>query len=185
MIVNLTGLVGHCMPIDLNIEHLIGYLKASACCILHVFYILSHPPQFLFAAKGLYSTWERLGNISAIVEFLQNIKKQVTSALGCPYKGTSHTSPDTSECVWKVGNKVKELGLDKFEADREGNAVAKKTVNILSLGEKRLKSSTLATFNKKVRRLHDGYLDEDAELDVDEMPPEALSFEGDRQTNVE
>jgi len=29
MIVNLTGLIGHCMPIDLNIEHLIGYLKAS------------------------------------------------------------------------------------------------------------------------------------------------------------
>lgn len=63
--------------------------------------------------------------------------------------------------------------------------MAKKIVNILSLGEKRLKSLTLATFNKKVRCLHDGYLDKDAELDVDNMPPEALSFEGDGQTNVE
>jgi hypothetical protein len=116
---------------------------------------------------------------------LQNIKKQVTSELGCPYKGTSHTTPDTSDCVWKVANKVKELGLDKFEAGREGNAMAKKTVDILSLGEKRLKSSTLATFNKKVRRLHDGYLDEDAELDIDEMPPVALSLEGDGQTSEE
>jgi hypothetical protein len=90
-----------------------------------------------------------------IVEFLQNIKKQVTAALGCPYKGTSHTTPDTSDCVWKVANKVKELGLYKFEIGREGNEMAKKTVNILSLGEKRLKSSTLATFNKKVQRLHE------------------------------
>jgi len=59
--------------------------------------------------------------------------------------------------------------------------MAKKTVNIILLGEKRLKSSTLATFNKKVRRLHDGYLDEDTELDVDEMPPAALSLDGDEQ----
>jgi hypothetical protein len=140
---------------------------------------ISDPLQFLFAAKGLYSTWERLSSISAIVEFLQNIKKQVTAALGCPYKGTSHTTPDTSDCVWKVANKVNELGLYKFEIGREGNEMAKKTVNIISLSEKRLKSSTLATFNKKVRRLHDGYLDEDTELDVDEMPPAALSLDGD------
>jgi hypothetical protein len=135
----------------------------------------------IFSAKGLYSTWERLGSISVIIEFLQNIKKQVTTALGCPYTGTSHTIPDTSDCVWKVANKVKELGLYKFEPGREGNEMAKKTVNIISLGEKRLKSPTLATFNKKVRRLHDGYLNEDTELDVDEMPPAALSLDGDDQ----
>lgn len=27
MLVNITGLSGHAMPIDLNIEHLIGFLK--------------------------------------------------------------------------------------------------------------------------------------------------------------
>jgi hypothetical protein len=27
MIINLSGLAGHCMPMDLNIEHLIGFLK--------------------------------------------------------------------------------------------------------------------------------------------------------------
>jgi hypothetical protein len=185
MIVNLTGLVGHCMPIDLNIVHLFGYLKVSASCILDILYMLSYPLQFLFATKGLYSTWERVGSISAIVEYLQNIKKQVTSALGCSYKGTTHTNPDTSDCVWKVANKIEELGLDKFEADREGNATAKKTVNILSLGKKRLKSSILATFNNNVHRLHDGYLDEDTELDLDDMPPAAWSFEGDGQTDME
>ena len=29
MLVNLTGLEGHCMPIDLNIEHLIKFLKVG------------------------------------------------------------------------------------------------------------------------------------------------------------
>lgn len=82
---------------------------------------ISDSLRFLFVAKGLYSTWEQLGSISVIVEFLQNIKKQVTVALGCPYKGISHTTPDTSDCVCKVANKVKELGLYKFEIGREGN----------------------------------------------------------------
>ena len=59
--------------------------------------------------------------------------------------------------------------------------MAKKTVNIISLGEKQLKSSTLATFNKKVQHLHNGYLDEDTELDVEEMPPAVLSLDGDEQ----
>ena len=125
--------------------------------------------------------WERLGSISVIIEFLQNIKKQVMVALGCPYKGTNHTTPDTSDCVWKVANKVKELGQHQFEPSREGNKMAKKTVNIISLGEKQLKSSTLATFNKKVQHLHNGYLDEDTELDVEEMPPAVLSLDGDEQ----
>lgn len=29
MLVNVSGLSGHFMPVDLNIEHLIGYLKVS------------------------------------------------------------------------------------------------------------------------------------------------------------
>lgn len=29
MLVNLTGIEGHCMPIDLNIEHLIKFLKVG------------------------------------------------------------------------------------------------------------------------------------------------------------
>ena len=71
-----------------------------------------------------------------IIEFLQNIKKQVIVVLGCPYKGTSHTTHDTSDCVWKVANKMKELGLYKFEPSREGNEMVKKTVNIILLGKK-------------------------------------------------
>ena len=59
--------------------------------------------------------------------------------------------------------------------------MAKQTVNILLLGEKWLKSSTLATFNKKVRQLNNGYVDEDAELDINDMPATALSYEADTE----
>jgi hypothetical protein len=53
----------------------------------------------------------------------------------------------------------------------------KKVVNVMALGEKCLKFSTLATFNKKVQRLHDGFVNEDAELDVDEVPVIVMSFD--------
>jgi hypothetical protein len=76
---------------------------------------------------------------------------------------------------------VKELKLDKFVKDRDGNTMAKQTVNILLLCEERLKSLTLATFNKKVRQLNDGYVDEDAELDIDDMPATALLYEADME----
>ena len=57
MLVDISGLPGHWMAIDLNIEHLIGYLKR------------------LFTSKGVYSQWDRLGNISAAISHLQAIKK--------------------------------------------------------------------------------------------------------------
>jgi hypothetical protein len=59
-----------------------------------------------FVAKGLCSTWDRLGDISGAVVQLQNVKKQVTRALGTAYEGTAHTTPDTSSLVWKIANEV-------------------------------------------------------------------------------
>ncbi|KAF9226185.1 hypothetical protein BS17DRAFT_776850 [Gyrodon lividus] len=76
MLVNLTGIEGHCMLIDLNIEHLIKFLK------------------LFFAAKGAYASWDCLGNISATVDLLQSVRKQVGHALGIAYHGISHTTPD-------------------------------------------------------------------------------------------
>ena len=66
MLVNPSGLAGHVMPMDLNIEHLIGYLKVS---ILPFNGLLTskYNQQQLFAAKGMYANWDRLGNISAAI----------------------------------------------------------------------------------------------------------------------
>ncbi|KAG2110649.1 uncharacterized protein F5147DRAFT_526263, partial [Suillus discolor] len=137
-LVNLTGLEGHCMPIDLNIEHLIKFLKA---CIL------------FFSAKGIYSTWDCLGNISATVSLLQNVKKQVGKALGIAYHGLNHTTPNTTPSVWRVANKINELGLHTFNQDRKENDSVKPITDVLAEGEQKLKSSTLSTFNRKVREM--------------------------------
>lgn len=50
----------------------------------------------------------------------------------------------------------------------------KLTANILLLGEERLKSSTLTNFNKKVRRLHDGYA---VAAEVDDIPEMDIGVE--------
>ncbi|KAJ3775656.1 hypothetical protein FB446DRAFT_626883, partial [Lentinula raphanica] len=55
--VNVSGLPGHFMALDMNTEHQILYLKQ------------------LFAAKGLYSTWDRLSDISPAISEIQKIKK--------------------------------------------------------------------------------------------------------------
>jgi hypothetical protein len=72
---------------------------------------------------------------------------------------------------------VKEIGLDGFQRGRDSNDMAKKTVAILATGAKLLKSSTITTFNKKVRRLHEGFVDEGTELDVDDLPALGITFE--------
>ncbi|KAF9218559.1 hypothetical protein BS17DRAFT_720326, partial [Gyrodon lividus] len=98
MLVNLTGLEGHCMPIDLNIEHLIRFLKAR-----------------------VYASWDRLGDILATVDLLLHVKKQVGQALGIGYHGIIHTTPDTSACVNKIAHKVGELKLHQYNPLREEN----------------------------------------------------------------
>lgn len=108
---------------------------------------------------------------------LQSVKKQVTTALGCLYQTSNHTDVDTSEIVWRVANKIREIGLDTFLSGRDNNETAKKAVAILSAGGRLLKSSTIATFNKKVRRLNEGYIDPPDELDQDSVPALGIVFE--------
>ncbi|KAF9224862.1 hypothetical protein BS17DRAFT_751805 [Gyrodon lividus] len=91
MLANLTGIEGHCMPIDLNIEHLIKFLK------------------LFFAAKGVYASWDRLGDISATVDLLQSVRKQVGHALGIAYHGISHTTPDMQQLSTKWHTKLASL----------------------------------------------------------------------------
>ncbi|KAJ7853791.1 hypothetical protein B0H14DRAFT_3653140 [Mycena olivaceomarginata] len=120
MIICLSGLgPGHCMPMDMNIEHLIGYLKN------------------LLQAKGMSSTWDRLGNISAAIVHLQRVKKKVAEALDSSYRNTGHTTPDTSEMVWRVANKAAGEQLQEFVVGRAHNDRKKLTKDILLVGEEK------------------------------------------------
>jgi hypothetical protein len=132
MLVNISGLPGHWMAIDLNIEHLIGYLK------------------HLFASKGIYSHWDRLGNVSAAISHLQAIKKQVSLLVKAGYQRLNHTATDTSVLVWRIADKAQELNLHTNLTDRLENENAKPFTDLVVTGYKKFESSSLATFNKKI-----------------------------------
>ncbi|KAJ7505045.1 hypothetical protein B0H11DRAFT_1709107 [Mycena galericulata] len=149
MIICISGLgPGHCMPIDMNIEHLIGYLK------------------ILLQAKGMSSTWpwDRLGNISAAIVHLQHVKKKVAAALDAAYKNTGHTTPDTAHLVWRVQQKVANEGLHEFQKGCTNNIRRKLTTDMVSVGEAKLKSSTMGTFNKKILAMIAGHGFEDLQF---------------------
>ncbi|TFY51932.1 hypothetical protein EVG20_g10773 [Dentipellis fragilis] len=160
IIVNPSGLQGHAMGVDLNAEHGIGSSKAH------------------FAAKGIYSSWDRLGDVTAcIVEFDKN-QRQVCDALGTHYYGSSHTTPDTSKLVWRVADKARELGLLQSTPGREGNSFVKPWPDLYAVGERKLRSSSLDTFNKKHQNMMAGrYVTGLVDDDVDELPLVALALD--------
>ncbi|KAF8240975.1 hypothetical protein L208DRAFT_1020850, partial [Tricholoma matsutake] len=135
MIIMKTGIPGKGMGIDMNIEHCIDKTKG------------------MFVAKGIYADWDRLLNISAAIDVLDEVQKNVSLSLDMSYRGTMHTTLDTSDLVWRVANKACELKLNEFQADHEGNSSIKETVDTLASGEHLLKLATIATFNKKLESL--------------------------------
>jgi hypothetical protein len=157
MITNVSGLQGHGMGVDMNAEHSINALKT------------------LFASKGIYSTWDRLGDISACIVELEEVKKQTCIALGISHQGTTHHTPDTSHLVWKVADKCCELDILTFQKYRVGNDKAKLQPDLLAAGESKLHSSSLGTFNKKLHGLLAGTLHAGDGIETDELPPLGLS----------
>jgi hypothetical protein len=144
------------MAVDLNTEHLIGYLKVSTVFFFGVgilnFVFSGLFSKILLQAKGMDSTWDRLGNISAAIVQLQAVKKKFSTALKGSHQSTGHTTPNTALLVWRVQQKVSSEELQDFQAARTNNPRGKLTVDVLKAGEAKLKSSTLKTFNKNYWR---------------------------------
>lgn len=98
--------------------------------------------------------------------------------MSAAYRGATHTKPDTAHLVWRVADKARDEELQVFRRNRHGNTKAVAVHDILTLGEKKLKSSSLGTFNRKIIamvecRLYDP---EPSDLeDTDTLPPLALS----------
>ena len=156
------------MAIDINMEHLIGQLKVRFLFICSNILTLV---QDLLSAKGLESTWDRLGDISAAIDYLNKIKKKVSSTLSS-YQRSTHTTPDTSHLVWRVADKIRDEDLQVFREKRLGNSKVKAVVDILATGEAKLKFSSLATFNKKIS----------AKDEQDAIPQSQLSIGGSDDT---
>jgi hypothetical protein len=155
MLVNPSGLAGHAMPMDLNIEHLIGYLKVTIS-LFNGLLTLKYDQQQLFVAKGMYANWDRLGNISAAINHLQSIKKQVFESMQTSYHGSTHTKADTSNLVWRIANKAQELHLQREIVGRANSSHTKATPDLRALGRQKFRSSSMATFNKKIEEYKQG-----------------------------
>ncbi|KAF7966984.1 hypothetical protein HWV62_36286 [Athelia sp. TMB] len=163
MLKNMSGVPGNCMGTDLNIEHVIRFLKVGSLETNGIY--ITHAGQFLFANHGLHSSWDRLGDISASANYLMKIKTALGPALG-KYQGSTHTTPDTSSLVLRVAEKMSEIELNKAVLSRVGNDVARPVEDILSKGERELKSATLNTFNKNIRKARSGVIIEEEQDDI-------------------
>ena len=138
--------------------------------------------QELLSAKGLESTWDRLGDISAAIHYLNKIKKKVSSALSSSYQRSTHTTPDTSHLVWRVADKIRDEELQVFRDKRLGNSKVKPVVDILATGEAELKSSSLVTFNKKNSAMVKGHAYEDEQ---DGIPQIQLAISASDEAEVD
>jgi hypothetical protein len=89
-----------------------------------------------------------------------------------PHQNKNHSNVDITHLVWQVANKVKDEELQNFQENRPGNSRCNPIVDILATGEKKLKSSSLSTFNRKVLAMVEGRM---FEIEVDEIPSVSFS----------
>ncbi|KAK7460976.1 hypothetical protein VKT23_008904 [Stygiomarasmius scandens] len=136
-LVNISGLEGHWMAADMNIEHQIGYVKG------------------LFAAKGIYASWDRLGYISAAIVPIQASKKKVASMLKISYQKKSHTDADTTPQVWTIIRAIEENQLLDYIPNRQTDTTCSLVPDLRAVGFEKLQSS-LKRFNKQVQFVAEG-----------------------------
>ena len=125
--------------------------------------------QRFFAAKGVYAGWDRLGDISAAVDLLLQTWKKVAEDIEIDYHGITHITPDNSASINKIAYKVEELTFHQYRLDRDldGHSQIRPVIDTLATGEKKLQSSTLSTFHKKVQGMMVG---EVFKAEEDEIP---------------
>ena len=101
------------------------------------------------------------------------------------YQGTNHKEPKTDHLVKQVAKKVFDEGLHQFTKERPGNEKAKAVPNIISVGEAKLRSSSLATFNRKIRAMAEGRQYDEDYSESDLLPTVALNvnFDDDEGDN--
>ncbi|KAJ3732475.1 hypothetical protein DFJ43DRAFT_997148, partial [Lentinula guzmanii] len=147
-LVNISGHPGRFMPVDLNTEHLIGYLKR------------------LFAAKGIYSMWDHLGNISPAIVKVENVKKHFAKMMNTSWKNRTHKDADTRTLIWRLANKIGELGIQEYRPNRLVD-FAPVAPDLIQSGWMKLKSSAIPAFNKKITALGEAGIYEE---DKDDLP---------------
>jgi hypothetical protein len=90
------------------------------------------------------------------VDYLHKIKRQIAIGLR-GHRSETHATPDTSNLVWKIANDAHDTEILLFKNDRDiSRHEVPSVVDILREGEKKLRSSSLKTFNAKLSVLLHG-----------------------------
>ncbi|KAL0563513.1 hypothetical protein V5O48_018552 [Marasmius crinis-equi] len=153
LLVNLEGHDDSFLGVDMNIEHIINEVKK------------------LYAAKGIYASWDRLGDLSAAIRSLIAIKKSMRSMMETAYQKKEHTDADTTASVWKVVDAIEEYGLLKFNPDRKVDVEVKATPDLLSEGWDKVRKTTIPTYNKNMGLFRGSNKDGVLEVEEDELRP--------------
>ncbi|KAJ8083510.1 hypothetical protein PM082_009384 [Marasmius tenuissimus] len=155
---NLKGHSDSFMAQDMRMEHIIGYIKA------------------LFISKGVYSGWDQLGNVSAAILHLQDVKKQIRRAFNTSYQGSTHSEVDTSHLVWRIADNIRDTGLDIHTPNRLMNVKSLKDLRVC--GWNAIEHTVLPSFNGKIEASKKGSVDSEfePEEDVDGLPPLGISL---------
>lgn len=73
--------------------------------------------------------------------------------------------------MWYMADTVQDLQLQQYVLDRKGQSSAKLVPDLCAVGREKLRTSSLPTFNKKIRDMASG---RSVSLETDDIPPLAF-----------
>ena len=112
--------------------------------------------QHHYTANGVHAQWDRLGHIASSINDLMRVKKHLNKQFGLSYKSIDHKDADTTELVLKALQHVADARLLEVDERRVDNDSAKLTKDLFVVGDTKIASSSLSTFNKKMRAFIEG-----------------------------
>lgn len=87
----------------------------------------------------------------------------------------NHTKVETDHLVFRVRDTAGDSAFEKFIDNRPGNSKMIAVISTLLSGGKKIKYSTIGTYNKKMQAMKNGLFPSSELLEVDTLPPVALA----------
>jgi hypothetical protein len=92
----------------------------------------------------------------------------VGEELDTSYKNRTHTNADTTALVWRVFGDVGDTNILTYTLRRKRQTGSKNFDHLRAKGDAQLRSSSVATFNKKLDCMKEGKFD--GEMEHDDIP---------------
>jgi hypothetical protein len=165
MLIDMSG-QGHWTGVDENMEHNINIQVVRVFPTQATLFIKCVHCQNMYSARGVKGPWSNLGDISEGVHIWRPLVKNLRTALGVGWIGSTHTDADTVPVVLKARDKARDESLLAEEASGKQIPLTK---DVLALGLSKLSAphkGTLAAFHN---RRHAQASGGDVEIEIDEV----------------